>query len=72
MLDYSYEHPTFEVACVCPVCGEVTFIEVRCEDWDEWGYGKSAQQAFPYLTATERETLISGLCEECQNDVFGE
>ena len=29
------------------------------------------QNIFPQLTASERETLISGLCLDCQEKVFG-
>jgi hypothetical protein len=29
-----------------------------------------AQDAFPYLSATEREQLISHICPDCQHDIF--
>ena len=28
------------------------------------------QNAFPYLTADEKELLVSGLCLDCQKEVF--
>jgi len=35
-----------------------------------WVRGEHAQQAFNYLTPSERELLISGTCEACFNDMF--
>ena len=32
----------------------------------------TAQEAFPQLTATERECMISGICPACQKKIFGE
>ena len=29
------------------------------------------QRAFPYLSADEREVLITGMCYDCQAKVFG-
>jgi len=33
--------------------------------------GELAQNAFPYLSATEREQLISHICPKCQDSIFG-
>lgn len=55
----------------CPICGRVTFIDVKEDDYFNWVHGELAQNAFPYLSITERESLISGLCKECQREVFG-
>jgi hypothetical protein len=42
-------------------------ITVFLEDWLEWkgGTPKLIQQVFPYLTADEREIMISGTCPVC-------
>ena len=56
----------------CPLCGESIEINVFLNDYYKWNDGAYVQDVFPYLSATERETLISGLCKECQKDVFGE
>jgi len=55
----------------CPFCGHVSVVGVNEEDYFAWGSGELAQNCFPYLDASEREILISGLCLKCQNDVFG-
>ena len=55
----------------CPFCGHVSVLGVNKEDYLAWGSGELAQNCFPYLDASEREILISGLCFKCQDDIFG-
>lgn len=52
----------------CVYCGKRTEVEIKSfKDYANWQEnGMLCQQAFPYLSATERETLISGLCPACQ------
>ena len=56
----------------CPFCGKSHFVEVAESDYNAWQNGELAQNAFPYLSATEREQLISHICPQCQADIFGE
>ena len=56
----------------CPFCGKSHFVEVAESDYNAWQNGALAQNAFPYLSATEREQLISHSCPQCQADIFGE
>ena len=58
------------IATHCPICGRTLFVTVDVLDWDDYCQGELAQDAFPYLPATEREMLISGICPACQEDVF--
>ena len=60
------------LAIECPFCGQVSFVDVL--DWTLMAYenGELAQDAFPYLSATERETIISGICADCQASIFSE
>ena len=55
----------------CPICGNVSEISVEVNDYIDWQNGKLTQNAFPYLSASEREMLISGVCEDCWNEMFG-
>lgn len=59
------------VVTVCPFCGRGNEVEVNEMDYLDWSDGMLAQEAFPYLNATERESLISGLCPTCQRSIFG-
>lgn len=56
-----------EVAIVtrCPLCGCANFVEVNDLDYLDWQDGELVQNAFPYLSADEREMLVSGICPDC-------
>lgn len=56
---------------LCPFCGDQHFVEVKLEDLENYENGMLAQDAFPNLTATEREQIISHICPACQEMVFG-
>lgn len=58
------------IATSCPFCHEVSLIEVNEEDFDRWEEGKLVQDAFPYLSASDREKLITGICPECWEHMF--
>ena len=50
---------------MCPFCGKKQIVTVKSEDYDKWENGELIQRAFPYLTSNERETLITGICDNC-------
>ena len=57
----------------CPFCGKPHEVMVYEDDFDAWQNGDLlAQEAFPYLTASEREILISGICPQCWDKMFPE
>lgn len=56
----------------CPICEKATSITTEEEDYDRWQDGELIQNAMPYLSASEREVFISGLCFDCQKRIFGE
>lgn len=60
------------VAVECPFCGCVNFINVSVEGYTAWKNGELIQNALPELSADEREMLISGICSDCWNGMFGE
>lgn len=58
------------IETTCPICGETNYVSVKSEDWYSYVNGELAQKAFPYLTADERELIISGICSKCWNKMF--
>ena len=58
------------VSNVCPFCGKEHAVEVSAADFWEWNDGALVQDAFPYLSANEREILISGICPTCWDKMF--
>ena len=60
------------VVMTCTFCRKFHLVEVDLEQFEAWRNGELIQNAMPYLTFTEREQLISGLCPKCQAKMFGE
>lgn len=68
------------IAKQCPFCGKEYTFEVPAEGYYEYIMGSLiqnafptlSQNAFPTLSPTEREYLVSGLCDTCQKEIFGE
>jgi len=58
------------VITTCPFCGHANEVEVNEMDYLDWQDGMLAQDAFPYLSPDERETLISGICPTCWAKMF--
>ena len=61
-----------ELLMQCPFCGTPHAVTVNAEDYIKYEEGALVQVAFPYLNATERESIISSMCPDCQAKIFGE
>lgn len=60
------------LVAICPFCGTETSIDVFADDYERWIVGALVQDAFPYLSADDRESLISGICPTCWEQMFAE
>ena len=60
------------ISCFCPMCGARSVINIPVEAYEAWQMGISIQEAWSEGSPSERETLISGLCSDCQKEVFNE
>lgn len=59
----------------CKQCHKRYLIKVKNADYEEYqspNCKRPIQQIFPYLTGNERELLISGICGDCFDKIFGE
>lgn len=57
----------------CRNCGVTYSLLYSREDMVDWLSGSLfIQDAMPYLSAGERELLISGICEKCFDEIFVE
>jgi len=54
----------------CDTCGGVFGVPILPKDFDRWRNGEYIQVAAPYLTADERELLVSNTCGECFDRMF--
>ena len=68
MAKINYKEVT--VITTCPICGHANEVEVNEMDYLDWQDGMLVQDAFPYLSANEREMLISGICPSCWDNMF--
>ena len=56
----------------CPFCGKEWEASIPTEGYEKWMGGELIQRAMPTVPASTREWLISGICPECQEEIFGE
>jgi len=63
----------FTINTTCPICRKSHAVKVRAaSDYNAFTHGVHAQDAFPYLSAGEREMLISGICGACWDKLFAD
>lgn len=60
-----------EKEVVCVRCGKKKVYHLRPERVLAWRMGMLIQEALPELSAEDREFLISGLCPDCWNALWG-
>ena len=53
----------------CPWCGKTQSVTVESEEWDVYQLGALVQEAFPELNPSEREVLLSGMCNPCWDEM---
>ena len=60
------------ITTTCPFCGKENYVEVDFDDFMNWTENNVLiQDAFPYLSADERELIKTGICSKCWDDMFG-
>ena len=55
----------------CPFCGRNHQLIVDAESFEKYQQGALVQEAFPHMNPTDREKLITQMCEPCQDKMFG-
>lgn len=71
-IDVRYNRHEVCIVTACPFCNKRHEVEVNEIDYLDWQDGVlMAQDAFPYLSADEREMLVSGICPICWDSMFG-
>ena len=63
--------PCDMIQATCRQCKESVEMSVNRQDMVDWQGGKHIQHAMPYLSADQRELLISGTCGTCFDKMFG-
>jgi len=62
---------TFSVTCF--KCGKVSTLEINGDAFEAWRSGKIVllQDAFPDLSAGDRELIKTGIDQQCWDEMFG-
>jgi len=57
-----------------PISGNVNTLDLNIteEQVSDWMGGTLVQDAFPHLTPSEREFIVTGILDSEWNDMFGE
>ena len=55
----------------CVMCSNNKYVVANTADVRSWEEGMVIQNAMPELSASDRELLISGTCNDCWNNLFG-
>lgn len=68
------EEPTMiEVSNMCPFCGKTHSFKTDTSEFkkglDAYNDGSQVQNTWPSLTPSQRELMISGICDECWNNM---
>ena len=61
---------TYDLHYVCCECQRPVVVNVNADDWEAWQSGELLQNVMPYLSADEREIMISGICGDCFDKLF--
>jgi hypothetical protein len=64
----------FEISRVSPLTGKLNTLSLTfdMEDYRQWQKGTVIQKAMPYLTADEREFLMTGYTTDDWKQMFGD
>tara|TARA_R100000008_G_scaffold46021_1_gene27091 strand:+ start:343 stop:582 length:240 start_codon:yes stop_codon:yes gene_type:complete len=66
------DNPIVSLTAACRLCRCEQKITAPVSGWLAWQNGELIQEALPMLSPSERELLISGTCDDCWTEMFGE
>ena len=55
---------------ICPKCGKSNCIDISKDAYERWQFGILLRDAWLEGTPSEHETLLSGICKDCQEGVI--
>lgn len=62
----SYEADTYKATATCPFCGKESEVPgIPGTNLFKYNQGAFVQDAFPMLSAEERELILTGVCSTC-------
>ena len=67
---FNLSETKISVRVTCRQCRTTFEIKVVQADYERWQKGELIQRAMPYLSADDRELLISQTCPVCWDKMF--
>lgn len=55
----------YECIAKCITCSKIKTVTIAKDDFISWQEGAFIQDAAPYLSAADREFLVSRICSDC-------
>lgn len=55
---------------ICLVCNKTGELTIEAESFEKWQSGTFIQDAFPELSADQREMLMTGIHGKCWDQMF--
>lgn len=62
--------PMISLEVECEYCGDIHIVSVNEFDFNDWKSGSLIQDAMPYLNESQKQLLISQMCDECWNRMY--
>lgn len=63
----------YTIPVTCNMCRTTKTVVVKLDDYEKWVRREGViQELLHYLSAGDRELLISGTCDDCFKNMFGE
>lgn len=63
----------YTISVTCNICKSTKEVRVDKSDYEKWVRREGViQELLHYLSAGDRELLISGTCDDCFKSMFGE
>lgn len=56
----------------CRICFQLEVVSYNAADMEAWINGTLIQNAFPYLTASQREMIQTQTCSQCWDAMFAD
>ena len=54
----------------CPFCRKKTVLNIDDKEYSDYQNGAQLNEAFPTMDFFDREIIITGMCYDCQEEVF--
>lgn len=63
---------TYALMRKCPFCPTISEVVVEAQGLWDYEHGVMLQNAFPDLSADEREVILTGICTPCYDSITDE